>query len=350
MSSVPEPGPSPHRVPDTEARLRFLETALSPGPGGAPVQRIETHMSWVLLGEGHVLKLKKPVRHPFLDFSTPALRERHVREECRLGRRLAPGVYLGVLALQWDGSRFELLPGDAMRTQADTVDWLVLMKRLPADRALDRMLAAGTVRPHDVARLVAVLSAFYRTAPRAEVNEAVYVKRLLDEIETSRRLLVRPGFGLAMAEALAGRVRDATLQQAGPLRRRVAEGRVVDGHGDLRPEHVYLLDPPVVIDPLEFDARLREVDVADELADLSLECAMAGHAALGRELQSQCLASLHDAPPPALLQLHFARRAVLRARLSAAHLLDDEVRQPGHWLAKAGRYLRLAGEALASVG
>src|ERR1017187_5836571 len=87
---------------DSEAKLRYLQAALAPAPGGEAVRRLETHMSWLLLGGDKVLKLKRPVRYPFLDFSTVQARERDAREEIRVNRRLAPGIYLGLLALQWN--------------------------------------------------------------------------------------------------------------------------------------------------------------------------------------------------------------------------------------------------------
>ena len=81
-----------------EEKVRFLASAAA-WPEAQRPDVIETHMSWVFLGEGSVLKLKKPVRTGFLDFSTLAAREFNCREEVRLNLRLAPGVYLGVLPL-----------------------------------------------------------------------------------------------------------------------------------------------------------------------------------------------------------------------------------------------------------
>ena len=100
-------GPTPESPP-IEAKLAFLRECAGTD------ERIETHMSWVLLGPQTVLKLRKPVRYPFLDFSTVAAREHDAREELRLNRRLAPRVYLGLLALQWDGARFALVPDERL--------------------------------------------------------------------------------------------------------------------------------------------------------------------------------------------------------------------------------------------
>ena len=104
-----------------------------------------------------------------------------------------------------------------------------------------------------------------------------------------------------------------------------------------------------MIDALEFNAAMRQVDPFDELAFLSLECAMLGNSALGPWLIDRCMAGLDDDVPPALLAFYTAQRALLRARLSAAHLLEPQVRTPERWLPQAQRYLDRARAALAQV-
>jgi aminoglycoside phosphotransferase family enzyme len=107
-------------APPIAAKLDFLR-----GCVGTPVRTVETHMSWVVLGPERVLKLKKPVRQQFVDFTTLAGREADARAELRLNRRLAPQVYRRLLALQWDGRRFALVPESAGAAGGRTVDWLV---------------------------------------------------------------------------------------------------------------------------------------------------------------------------------------------------------------------------------
>jgi len=130
------------------------------------------------------------------------------------------------------------------------------------------------------------------------------------------------------------------------LGQRAAARRLVDGHGDLRPGHVFLLQPPIVIDCLEFNPALRQVDPFDELAFLGLECEMAGAAWIGPRLSTACAEALDDHPDPALLHLYKAQRGVLRARLAMAHLLDPQPRTPLVWPPLAARYLDRASAAL----
>ena len=143
--------------PGTEARLGFLMSRAAHGTDPAAARLVETHMSWVVVAGERVLKMKKPVRYPFLDFSTPQLREHNCREELRLNRRLAPQVYLGLLALQWHEGRFALLREDRLPAPGITIDWLVLMRRLPDERMLDHVIAAGALHPADIAAKTKVL-------------------------------------------------------------------------------------------------------------------------------------------------------------------------------------------------
>jgi aminoglycoside phosphotransferase family enzyme len=104
----------------------------------------------------------------------------------------------------------------------------------------------------------------------------------------------------------------------------------------------------VVIDCLEFNAAVREVDPVDELAFLDLECEMAGAAWIAPRLVEAVVAGLDDPPPPALLPLYTASRALLHARLAIAHLLEPQPRLPRRWAPLAQRYIERALTALAA--
>ena len=338
--------------PADTAPLRFLQSpAAHLGHAGAvqAVETIETHMSWVFLAGEHVLKMKKPVRYPFLDFSTLAAREFDCREELRLNARLAPGVYLGLMALQERDGGLALVPESALPAAGRTVDWLVLMRRLPAGRMLDHLIAASLVTPGEIDALARVLADFYRRAPAARVTPPEHLARFQREQAVNREVLLHPAFGLPGAAAALDALDAALARHAPLLLARAAGGHVVDGHGDLRPEHVCLQQPPVVIDALEFNAALRAVDPFDELALLVLECEIAGASWIGPRLLASCAAALRSAPPAALLQLYTAYRAQLRARLALAHLLEPQPRTPLKWAPLAERYLQRSLAALERV-
>lgn len=333
-------------TPSIDEKLRFLQSQSAHPNLKEPPGSLETHMSWLFFAGDRVLKLKKPVRFPFLDFSTLQAREFYCREELRLNSRLAPGVYLGLLALQATETGFALVPEQDLPAPGQTVDWLVLMRRLPAQRVLERLIAHARIEAPEVDALVAVLAAFYRRSPRIAVTAQAYLARFQREQAANREVLLRPQFDLHDAAAALDRFDAALLDSALLLGERATSGRVVDGHGDLRPEHVWLLEPPVVIDCLEFNAQLRQVDPFDEIAFLALECDMAGAPWIGSRLAAGCMAALGDVPSPALMHLYTAHRALLRARLAMAHLLDPQPRTPNRWPPLAQRYIERALQAL----
>jgi len=333
-------------APDTEAKVRCLESYLAASDAGAHPRRIETHMSWLLLGKTQVLKLKKPVPNPPVDYSSVEGRECNARRELRLNRRLAPDVYLGLLALQWHDGTLSAVAEAFLQPQRQTVDWVVVMRRLPQARMLDEVIRRGELGPSDIDALSATLAAFYRGAVRAAVDEGEYIARLRHGIALSARMLERCAFALPHAREACQAMNEALTLHEGLLRARVAEGRLVEGHGDLRAEHVCLVDPPAIFDALEFDARLGEVDPFDELCFLGLECDMAGDASVGPLLCAHMASALDDAPPPVLLGLYTARNALMRARLSIAHLMEPDPRHPEKWLPQASRYLERALAAL----
>lgn len=322
--------------------LAALRSMTAPGD----LEVIETHMSWVyLLGE-EVFKLKKPVRHAFLDFTQPDQREAFCREEVRLNVRLAPGIYLGLLALVLVDGRASLVSEPQVLRRTDVVDWLVHMKRLPRARMLDEAMAHRAVLAGDVDALVRVLADFYRQAERVQVSPLQHVDRLQHELTQSRDVLLNPRWTIPGAAQAIRQLQAALAQHQAELGRRAVSGRIVDGHGDLRPEHVCLLHPPVVIDCIEFNAALRQVDPFDELAFLAMECRLAGAGWIGERLIEGCGRALGDRPPRTVLLLYAAHRAVLRSRLSLAHLFDAQPRTPERWEPQARRYVMQAQAAL----
>jgi uncharacterized protein len=342
-----EPGTEPSEPePSLDAKLRFLRSQASHPDPTRPPECVETHMSWVFFFGDRVLKLKKPVRFPFLDFSTLRSREFYCREELRLNSRLAPGVYLGLLALQASDGGLSLLPEDSLPAPGRTVEWLVLMRRLPEERMLQNLIAQVRVEPRDIDALVAVLAGFYRLATKVGLTAQAYLAHFQRAQVVNREVLLRPQFQLRDAALALDRFDTALSRRADLVCERAERGCVVDGHGDLRPQHVCMLEPPVVIDCLEFNAQLRQVDPFDEIAFLSLECDVAGAAWIGPHLASGFAAALGETPPPALMHLYGSQRALLRARLAMAHLLDPTPRTPAKWPPLAQRYIDHALAAL----
>lgn len=326
----------------TRAKVDFLSSSRAYAHQVRKIEVKETHMSWVFLAGNRVYKLKKPVHYPFLDFSTLQAREADCREEDRLNRRLAPDVYLGVVPLTIDEKEELAISGDGQ-----TVDWLVVMRRLHEDLLLDKAIAGGTATREQITAVADLLARFYADLESAEVTPEDYVAQFAREQALNRSVLTDGQFDLDgdRINSVLSAIELMLDDEPGLLMERAREGRIVDGHGDLRPEHVCLSDPPVIIDCLEFNRSLRLVDPFDELSFLAMECEHLGAPWIGEILFERCSDALGSRPDKRLIAFYTAYRAALRARLSAAHLLEEEIREPEKWVPQARAYLAIAERA-----
>jgi aminoglycoside phosphotransferase family enzyme len=322
--------------PELQGKIDYLSRPHAYPERPATIETIETHFAWVFVAGELVYKLKKPLRSHDLDFTTLAARRANCELEVALNRRLAPHVYLGVVALCVQSGRLTL------EGAGTPVEWLVKMRRLPRELALDRVAAAGAVPDEGLRLLLAKLARFYATAVRAAWDGAAYRAALDRDTERYARELMSPALQLdtARVTALAGRLRRFVATNAASLEARIAAGRVVDSHGDLRPEHVFLTPEPQVIDCLEFSAELRLQDSAAEAAFLALECERLHFTPLGARVLELYRSECRDGVPPELLAFYRARHALIRAVIAAWHL---ETEQPApaasHWRALAHWYL-----------
>ena len=337
--------------PELAEKRAFLER----GAGGGlplPVEVIETHCALVFLAGDGVWKMKKPITLPHLDYALLDARETACREELRLNRALAGDVYRRVLALvRGPDGRLALTP-EPPGKDAQTVDWLVQMRRLPVAHLLDHRLGSGPPPTLDeIERVVARMVRFYETAPRPASAGLGYLIRWRREgqvnathLETMRGFLngdYDPALGHA-ALRLIWSCGDEILTRA-------AQGLIVDAHGDLRPEHVCLTDPPVIFDRLEFDPLLRLADPYDEFNHLGLACAELGAPWIRAALLTGLRSAGMPPPSPRLLAAYGVNRCLARARLAIDHMRDPDMRTPWKWPRQARSLLALAGHLLAET-
>lgn len=322
-----------------EAIVRWLSDPASYPHRPKHVDQVETHISRVFLAGPLVYKLKKPVRYDFLDFSTRELREHACREELRLNRRLAPEVYLRVVPIfrgpndkyQWEG------PGEV-------ADWLVEMNRLPTELTLDALYQRGALRPADIDRLAATLVNFYWSLVPLALQPHEYVERYQAHVRGNFRelLSVRHHLPRGAVERTSAFQLQLLALEPELLEARVRGGRVVDGHGDLRPEHICLSDTIAIFDCLEFSADFRRIDIADELAFLATECDFLGADWAGQQVLAAYQDQTGDRPPAMLLDFYRCYRACVRAKVAA--LRADQLQGARHDAAvrEAKKHLALA--------
>jgi uncharacterized protein len=307
---------------------------LSAMPGVAQV--IETHMAFVFLTRKYAFKLKKPVCFGYFDHRRLAARAHACAEEVRLNRALAADVYIQVIPLVLIGAELSL-GGDGL-----VVDWLVQMRRLPETRMLDTIIA--TRQGPTQAEVLAVsghLAQFYRRQQAFSVTSGFYFAHLRREQQVNAANLQEMAHVLAdpalvqVAQDLTDRI--ARVQSE--IASREQAGLVVEGHGDLRPEHVCLTDPPVIFDRVESAVEMRVIDIFDEVGYLGAECALLGRPDVGQTLLA-ALQKMGFAPPSQPLMATYAMfRLVTRARLALDHLRDENPRTPAKWPLRAHTYL-----------
>lgn len=322
--------------PSLQQKVAFLSNPRNHADCSGDVQTIETHFAWVFLTGTHAYKLKKPVRQSEMDYRTLTARERGCRQELRLNRRLAPTVYQSVLPLT--STRGRLVLGKRGRV----VDWLVKMRQLSADGMLDRALARGAVGEADIDRVTGTLARFFRRARRNPIGGERYVARLMREVAANGRALRKYGERLPqrLVEDLVGSqlqiLECAHAEFAGRGR------RVVEGHGDLRVEHVHLGPPVAIIDCLEFNRDLRLLDPMEEIALLALELERLGHVAVADDLVKRFRAVGNDPVTPIVLEFYQSHRATTRAKVAAWHLDDPQFKDPKPWIARTRSLLASA--------
>ena len=311
-----------------------------------PVQEIDTHISRVFLTDRFAFKLKKPVRFDFLDFSTVEQRRLACEEEVRLNRRLAPKVYLGVLPLTESGDGRIRVDGPGR-----VVDWVVKMRRLPEAAMLPAVMASGKVPEPSLEALASLLRRFYQAAPAMPVPGNTYRGILEKHIRGNHAdlsRLCRDPVDRRRVDRIHSRQLTFLYRRRLLLDQRAAG--LVDGHGDLRPEHVCLLDPPVIFDCIEFSQEFRCVDPLDELAFFLSECRFLGNPAPGDYLL-RALGPVCGGHDEQLTAFYTSYRACVRAKVMG---LRAEQEEPGPSRDSHGRdmarYLELAEAAALASG
>lgn len=290
------------------------------------VDVVETHLSWVFLTRYFAFKLKKAVRLMGQDYRTLAARLESARTEVALNRRLAPTVYLGYLpVVRGDGGQATV--GGA----GEVVDWLVWMRRLSDRDLLDGALRAGLAGEDRIRQAADHLAHFTLHQPRAGVDAPAYLNRLRRTLRAGTHVLARHrGLPTGSLARIERSLHPWLTDHAAPLGRRA--GRVIEGHGDLRPEHVVLGPQAAFIDCLEFDRQLRLLDPIDEIAFLGVASERLGAPRVGAIFLEVYTDRTGDAPFEGLVDFYAALRALTRARLAAQRSWE-----PGEDMARTTR-------------
>ena len=309
------------------------------------LELIETHISRVFVGERQVWKVKKPVDFGFLDFTTLEKRRRACEAEVELNRRLAPDVYLGVVPITRAADGRHEIGGEG-----ETVDWAVHMKRLPdADRA-DVRIAEGRLDAAQVERLAAHLAAFHARSrcdgETARFGTVEAIGRNVQENFEQTRETVEEYLAPEQAAEIEDWQDRFLAEHASAFAARVETGRVRDGHGDLRLEHVYLDGdgPPIVVDCIEFNERFRYADVCADVAFLAMDLAWHRRVDLAERFLAAYAREADDYDLYPLVDFYESYRAYVRGKVATMAAADADAQEASREraAAEARRYFLLA--------
>jgi len=323
----------------------------------APIQRIQTHASVVLLAGGLVYKLKKPKNFGFFDYTTAPQRRHFCLEEVRLNARMAPQVYLGVAPVLQSpegrphfGATFagEDLPQPGTLVQGESVvDFAVVMTRLADEATLEARVRDHTAEAPLLATIASRVAEFHQ---RIQTSERISQYGKLETVggnweENFQQM--RPYIGRALDaeafDAIYEYVHEFIRQREQFFAARIRDGHIRDCHGDLRLQHIYCLDrsqaastvaPTAagtgrftveIIDCIEFNERFRFGDVAGEIAFLTMELDEAGRPDLARAFADAYVAASGDEGLLELLPFYSCYRACVRGKVLAFQLDEAEI-------------------------
>ncbi len=273
----------------------------------APAGVRETHSAVVMLLGERAYKFKKPVDLGFLDFRSDEVRRAVCLRELELNRRLAPDVYLDVVTVTGSaGTDYE---------------HGILMRRMPEARRLSTLVRQGAEVKHELRSVARLLAEFHARADRspaiaAEAGVEGLRRRWLNNLAETEKYRAT-----VLTEPVHSRIGGLALRylegRSPLLAERAAAGLAVDGHADLIAEDVFCLpDYPRVLDCIEFDDRLRWVDVLDDAAFLAMDLEHLGRADLAALFLGFYLDFSRTPTVPSLRHHYIGYRAFVRAKVA----------------------------------
>jgi hypothetical protein len=297
----------------------LLNPAAYPHAAAAP-QLIETHISWVILAGEFAYKIKKPLDFGFLDFSSLAKRHHFCEEEIRLNSRLAPDIYLAVVAI--GGSLEEPRLDPSLKAVGPVIEWAVKMRAFPADATLDREAEVSTEQIDAIAECIAEFHAGIASAPANSTygEPDKVVAPIAANFEQLRKLL--PFDRDSQLKPLLDRLQTWSENEGQRLGQhfaaRKAGGFIRECHGDLHLGNIaWVGNKPLVFDALEFNPALNHIDVINEIAFLSMDLRHRGRADLAWRLLDGYLAQTGDFAGLQALPYYQVYRAMVRAKVTA---------------------------------
>jgi aminoglycoside phosphotransferase family enzyme len=307
---------------------------------------VETPSSWLIFSERHAYKFKRANRDLPTSGDGPEARRRWCDEEQWRNQRLAPSVYLGVLALARGRDGALRMGGNGL-----VVEWVVKMRRLRAENNLRTLIRQREIVRGQVAGLARALTAFYQAGSPQHDQVDALIGRLRGRIHEAAQTLIEilPARFASTMRRLQDVQRSFILSARTDLNMRVCDGRIVDGHGDLLPEHIFLDREPSIVGAVAHDAERPKLDAIDDLSLFATECVHLGREDIADEIMSAYRRATSDDASPSLIAFYMSLHACDRAaiRITQAHKLQkpqtkDAQIEALHYLKQAAVYAKHA--------
>lgn len=307
------------------------------------VEIIQTHASVVAIAPPFVYKVKKAVNLGFLDFSTLAKRKYFCEREIYLNSRLCPGLYCGVIPITRNGDSL------AFDGEGEVIDYAVQMKKLSEDGFLHHRVTRGELDERELDQVIEKLRTFYaEQEPESDIAEWGYIERIRTSTKENfeqteafvDRIIPRASY-----EAIQYYTNWFLDHQARLLNFRRVSRRILDCHGDLRLEHIHLAGDEVCIyDCIEFNDRLRYIDVASDTAFLAMDFDFHGRMDLGKYFVRRTCEALNDTDLLHVIDFYKCYRAYVKGKVEAIRSEEEEipVEQQQKSRSVASRYFQLA--------
>ncbi|MBL8862947.1 MAG: AAA family ATPase [Planctomycetes bacterium] len=302
----------------------LCDPALRP-PGAPAPSVVHTHASAVVIDGDDVYKLKKPVDLGFLDYSTVERRWAMCHAEVELNRRLAPGVYLGVVPITQRAGRARI--GGA----GEPIEHAVHMRRLPDEATLAAHVARGPVEGAVMQRIAGTIARFHAAARHGPdvARWATCAAVRANCLDNFAALAGHAGTVAPLEEFLRLELETKAEIEAQHARieRRAAAGLPCETHGDLRLEHVYLLDDGelAIIDCIEFSPRFACADPVADTAFLAMDLCAHGAWPEARVFLDAYFEASGDHDGRALVPLYVAYRSTVRAKVRALQAVGADI-------------------------
>ena len=334
---------------DNSSLPTYIEYLLLPGSYPHPVadvQLLQTHISFVILAGNFVYKWKKPVNFGFVDFSSLAQREFYCRRELLLNRRLCPAIYLDTVSLCQEGTSYKL------QGQGAVVEYGVKMVRMPESGMLNRVIAAGDLKEQHLAAIVEILVPFYLNAEQGEeIREngrvAAVARTITDNFDQTKAFVGGPALSRARFTGIK-KATDAFLRRRELFTKRMETACIRDCHGDLYSNNICLAENGTIhiFDCLEFNDRLRAIDICSDVAFLAMDLDYHGLFSLSDFFINLFRERSGDEGLLQLLDFYKCYRAYVRGKVGVLAAADPTMGKEAseEWLQSGARYFRLAEE------